>query len=222
VPAKNSVKSYGENCFYHAFNRGYNKQEIFRDNQDYKAFLYLIRKYLEPGFREKRFTPAGEEYLVEPNHVYNEVDLVSFVLMPNHFHFQLFQKSLKGMAKLLVRLCSNYSTYFNKKYQLQGSPLQGVYKAVRVESPEQHLHLSRYIHTNPSGLSGVKVLGNYEYSSYPYYLSTRFPSWLKGNYILNDFKKSGSYRGFVEDYLKADEERKSKDTEIISNFLIET
>src|SRR3989338_1615456 len=108
-------------------------------------FFYLLRKYLEPGFQEKKYTPRGEECLVEPNHVHREVDLVAFCLMPNHFHLLLFQKSLEGMTKLLVRLCSSYSTYFNQKYEKKGSPFQGIYRAVAVTTEEQLLHLSRYI-----------------------------------------------------------------------------
>lgn len=213
---------YGENVFYHVYNRGHNKQVIFHDSHDYKTFLYLLRKYLEPGFKEKRFTPRGEEYYVESNHVYRELDLAAFALMPNHFHLLVFQKSLQGMTKLLVRLSSNYSTYFNRKYKLEGSPFQGTYKAVNVETPEQFVHLSRYIHTNPHEILGRKGLETYEYSSYPHYLSGKFPGWLKGNHILNDFTKSGSYRSFVEDYLKAKEEDKSKELEVISNSLIES
>ena len=220
MPAKNRIKVYGENVFYHAYNRGYNRQEIFKDDQDYKTFIYLLRKYLEPGFKEKRIAPNGQEYFIESNHVYKEVDLAAFTLMPNHFHLLVFQKSLQGMTKLLVRLSSNYSIYFNRKYKFEGSPFQGTYKAVGVETPEQFIHLSRYIHINPYEVVGREDLATYQYSSYPYYLSGKFPSWLKEDYILNDFKKSGSYRSFVEDYLKATEEDKTRELELISNLLM--
>lgn len=222
MPAKNVVKIYGENIFYHVYNRGHNKQVIFRDLQDYKTFIYLFRKYLEPGFKEKRFKSGGEEYFIEPSHVYKEVELVAFTLMPNHFHLLVFQKSLQGMAKLLTRLSSNYSTYFNKKYNLEGSPFQGTYKAVGVENSEQLAHLSRYIHINPFEIVGRKALESYEFSSCHFYLSGNFPSWLKGDRVLNDFSKPGSYKSFVEDYLKAEEEKKLKELGTISPLLIET
>lgn len=135
------MKVYGEGVFYHAYNRGYNKQEIFRDDQDYRTFLHLLKKYLEPGYREKRFTAKGEEYWVEPNHVHKEVDLVSFCLMPNHFHLLIYQKTLRGRPKLLSRITTSYSTYFNQKYETEGSPFQDTYKAVVVKTEEQLLYL---------------------------------------------------------------------------------
>jgi len=219
VPAKNRNKIFATNVYYHAYNRGYNQQTIFHDDSDYKAFLYLLRKYLEPGFQEKKYTPRGEECLVEPNHVHREVDLVAFCLMPNHFHLLLFQKSLEGMTKLLVRLCSSYSTYFNQKYEKQGSPFQGIYRAVAVTTEEQLLHLSRYIHLNPSQL--IDKLSNYPYSSYAWFLSGEAPLWLKAEKILSGFTKHSDYGSFVEDYLKVKDEEKFMVEEKIINLQLD-
>lgn len=221
MPPKNRLKIYGEDVFYHAYNRGYNKQKIFRDSQDCKTFLYLFKKYLDPEFREKKYTPKGEEYFVEANHVYNEVELVTYCLMPNHFHLLLYQKTLKGMPKLLTRLTSNYSTYFNQKYQTEGSPFQGTYKAVTVKSEEQLIHLSRYIHINPSELVGAQPLETYAYSSYPSYLSGKTLAWLKPAPVLNSFERPGSYKEFVEVYLAMKEETRAQELENIKDALLE-
>lgn len=221
MPPKNKTKLYGENVFYHAYNRGYNKQALFHDNHDYNCFLYLIQKYLEPGFREKRFTLKGEEYFVEPNHVYHEVDLLAYCLMPNHFHLLLFQKTLKGMPKLISRLATSYATYYNKKYQTQGSPFQDTYKAVIVRTEEQLTHLSRYIHINPSEIINGQPLESYRYSSYPFYLNpNNRPAWIKPEKILNSFASSQSYRSFVEDYFKAQPEERTKSPEGFKDLLL--
>lgn len=200
MPAKNKVKIYGEQVFYHVYNRGYNKQEIFRDDQDYKTFLYLLKKYLEPGFQEIRFTDKGEQYFLEPNHVYNEVELLAFCLMPNHFHLLVFQETAEGMTKLLRRITTSYSTYFNTKYQLEGSPFQDIYKAVAVKTEGQLLHLSRYIHLNSTELLN-QYFETYPYSSYQFYLSIEKPKWLKPDKILKSFTGPESYKKFVSDQL---------------------
>lgn len=196
MPSKNKIKIYGENVFYHAYNRGYNKQRVFRDEQDYKTFLYLLRKYLEPGFKEMRFAPNGEQYFVEPDHVYKEVELLAFCLMPNHFHFLVFQKTSKGMTKLLRRVMTSYSIYFNTKYKLEGSPFQDIYKAVDIKTEEQLIHVSRYIHLNPVETMN-RALENYPYSSFQFFLSKGCPKWLKPDKVLKVFSKRKNYRKFV-------------------------
>lgn len=215
------MKIYGEGIYYHVYNRGYNKQAIFRDEQDFGTFLHLFKKYLEPGYKEKKFTPKGEEYWVESNHVYNEIDLVSYCLMPNHFHLLVYQKTLKGMPKLLLRLSSNYSTYFNQKYQTEGSPFQDTYKAVAVKTEAQLTHLSRYIHANPSEIIESQALESYTYSSYLFYLSGKIPSWLKPAAILNSFEKPGSYQEFVEAYRHMKEETRAQELEKLKDLILE-
>lgn len=222
MPPKNKTKLYGENAFYHAYNRGYNKQTIFHDDHDYKTFLYLIRKYLEPGFTEKRFTPKGEEYFVESNHVYNEVELLSYCLIPNHFHFLLFQKTLHGMPKLMTRVGTSYSTYYNQKYQTEGSPFQDTYKAVIVKTEEQLIHLSRYIHLNPLEVVGEQPLKSYPYSSYQFYLNQSTAlAWLKPEKILSSFTSTKSYQNFIEDYLKSQPEDQIKQLESLKGLTLE-
>ena len=221
MPAKNKIKVFAENSFYHAYNRGYNRQEIFRDDHDYKTFLHLFRKYLEPGFKEKKTTPSGQEYLVETNHVYQEVDLVCYCLMPNHFHLLLFQKSLEGMTKLLVRLMTNYSTFFNQRYGTQSSPFQGTYKAVSIGSEAQMLQVSRYIHANLWELPLPTDVISYPYSSYPHFVSVKSPDWLKTNFISDSFSSKAGYRGFVDDYVKMKIQSREKELEGIKHLLLD-
>lgn len=221
MPHKNRVKIYGEKAFYHVYNRGYNKQEVFRDEQDYKTFLYLLKKYLEPGFKEKKYTPAGEEYYAEPNHVYNEIELLAFCLMPNHFHLLLYQISIEGMPKLLRRVMTSYSTYHNEKYQLEGSPFQGVYKAVTVKTEAQLLHLSRYIHLNPLELVAGALLNFYGFSSYPFYLSETKPPWLKPERILQSFTGAKDYKDFVEDFASEKTEDEKEKVDLLKDLRLE-
>lgn len=215
------MKLFVENTFYHAYNRGSNKQTIFHDEHDYRTFLYLFKRYLEPGFMERKFTPRGEAYFTEPHHLYKEIDLVAFCLMPNHFHLLVFQKTERGMPKLLSCLSSNYATYYNQKYGREGSPFQDTYKAVMVRSEEQLLHLSRYIHLNPVEVAGREGLKNYQPSSYVSYMDAPTPTWLKPESVLVRFGEKLSYLDFVESYLKLNEHEKEKEREEIADLMID-
>ena len=196
MPAKNSVKQFIENGYYHIYNRGVEKRDIFLDEQDYAVFLNYLKKYLSPSSSR-----SGSD----PHELATEIDLLSFCLMPNHFHLLVKQSTRSGITKLVRAICTNYVMYFNKKYERVGTLFQGKYKAVLVNKDAYLLHLSRYIHLNPFPKSNPKF---YEYSSYSYYLGKKSANWLKTNEILNYFKsarKTGlkdmlSYESFVDDY----------------------
>lgn len=204
MPRKNVVKIYVENGYYHLYNRGVEKREIFSDERDYKTFLYFLKNYLS-------FTPKPENPLDkwQRRSLSKEVDLLVYCLMPNHFHFLVKQKSERGITKFMRALCANYVMYFNQRYQRQGGLFQSAYKAVLVETDEQLLHLSRYIHLNPLELL-QKHQGpeDYSYSSYRDYMDKRKTKWLETETILGYFKnarRSGlkdflSYQSFVESY----------------------
>lgn len=221
MPAKNRIKIYGENSFYHVYNRGNNHQTIFHDEHDYNTFLYLFKKYLEEGFTERRVTPKGEEYFVEPKHVYEEIELLAYCLMPNHFHLLVFQKTREGMTKLLRRIITSYSNFFNHKYNLEGSPFQDIYKAVTIKTEEQLIHTSRYIHANPISITGLNGLSEYVYSSYPAYLSINKPRWLKPERVLGSFKNKEDYRKFVDEFVKTDLSVKRESLEPIKDLLLD-
>lgn len=202
MPAKNIVKEYLENGYYHIYNRGVEKRNIFLDEQDCKVFLHYLKMYLspveelnelaQPGVRIHRFIPLN---------LSKEIDLLAFTLMPNHFHLEIKQYTANGMNKLLQRLLTGYVTYFNKKYKRVGTLFQGTYKAVLIKSEAQFLHLSRYIHLNSKEI--VSPINFSNFSSYPYYLGYKNASWIKPEEILNYFTKDVrkeflSYKNFIE------------------------
>jgi len=208
MPAKNIIKTYIENGYYHIYNRGIEKREIFLDEQDCEVFLHYLKLYLSPkdeleklnqfGMRTRRFIPLN---------LSQEIDLLSFTLMPNHIHLLIKQYTKEGIVKFMQRLSTSYVMYFNKKYQRVGSLFQNTYKAILIESDSYLLHLSRYIHLNSIKSDSSKV--NFtNFSSYPYYLGNKEASWIRPQQILVYFKTSQrkdltdvlSYQSFVEEY----------------------
>lgn len=207
MPAKNSLKQFVENGYYHLYNRGVEKRTIFQDDQDYHVFQKYLKDYL------------GTEKGTDPHPISKEVDLLAFCLMPNHYHLLVKQNSISGITKLIRAVCTNYSMYFNKKYDRVGTLFQGRYKAILVENDRYLLHLSRYIHLNPYPGSVPK---NYSHSSYQYYIGDRNLSWVKSKEILGHFKSAKksnpsdilSYEGFVEDF-------KEDTSEVLGNLTLE-
>lgn len=164
MPAKYRVKTYLENSYYHVFDRGVEKRDIFLDEQDYRVFLHFLKFYLsppKPNFAHPLkeitdFKPTRIRVFSSLNKPLNqELELLAYCLMPNHFHLLMFQKTLTGMTRLLRSLLTNYAMYFNRKYHRIGYLFQGNYKAVLILEEPYLLHISRYIHLNPAELTGT-------------------------------------------------------------------
>lgn len=214
MASKNSVKPDVEGAYYHAYNRGVEKRRIFENTQDYKVFLKYLKEYLSPPSLKddvkRKFTVKDTVFKGvprQPNNYYKEIELISFCLMPNHFHFLIRQNNKGTMKKFLHSLLLRYSMYFNRKYSRVGPLFQGRYKAVLISKDPYLLHLSRYIHLNP--LEYTKDITK-AYSSYTDYLGLRNTLWVKPDMILSFFsqaklpelEKVNTYKDFVEKYKK--------------------
>lgn len=221
MSSKNTVKNYLANGYYHIYNRGVEKRSIFEDDQDYSVFLSYIKTYLLPKDLDKLqsqlansnipWSSKGEIIqLINLNNFSDEITLLAYSLMPNHFHLLVRQSSFNSIDQFMNSFSTRYVVYFNKKYQRVGPLYQDVYKAVSVNSDEQLLHLSSYMHRNSLELySSNELKGNpFEWllsqpSSFPEYVGRRKTSWIDTKTILSFFSKTNkflSYQNFVLGY----------------------
>jgi len=211
MPAKNSVKQFVENSYYHIYNRGVEKRNIFMEDMDYAVFLSYLKTYLLPKDEQtlqKALADENGNYaqkaeaikLLRMNNFSDNVELLAYCLMTNHFHFLVKQTESTSIDSFMNSLSTRYSMYFNRKYKRVGHLFQGTYKAVLVESKEQLLHLTRYIHSNP-GSKGVPFQ-TYDYSSYRDYLNPERSEWVKPKNVLTYFATKGvnSYQEFMGDH----------------------
>lgn len=210
MPAKNRVKQYTEEGYYHLYNRGVEKRLIFQDQQDYSVFLSYLKEYLLPKDVENLqakltdpfLSPAERDKiksLLRMNNFADEIALVAYCLMPNHFHFLVKQKSASAIDKFMNSLSTRYTMYFNKRYRRVGSLYQGVYKAILIQSEVQFLHLTRYIHKQ--ALSIPSLFGSGQPSSYHQYIGKQKTDWVKPEDALTYFSTttpSLTYKAFTD------------------------
>lgn len=228
MPAKNSVKPYIQNGYYHIYNRGVEKRKIFLDKQDYSVFLSYLKTYLMPkdinDMQERLSNPEigwkeRDSFLrlIRLNNFHDEISLLAYCLMPNHFHLLIKQTSSTAIDTFINSLCTRYVMFFNKKYKRVGSLYQDVYKAVLVKRDEQLLHLSAYIHRNPIKITykqnlKINLLSGLlkKPSSLPEYLGLRKTIWVETSEILSFFSKSHiqqhqKYKEFILKSIAPDE-----------------
>lgn len=219
MPAKNRHKIFVDHTYYHIYNRGVAKQEIFLDKQDYTAFLGCLKLYLTPPKPiDRRFsitlqgpTLSDKEKTIytasrQPSNHEKTIEFVAYCLMPNHFHLMLRSIERDSMTRFMRSLSTRYSMYFNKKYERVGPLFQGIYKAVMIDYEAQFLWVTKYIHRNPLPLvkNDPTKLSTYSYSSYPNYLGSIHQAWLHPENILTYFSATNprnSYQNFVEEPL---------------------
>lgn len=196
--------------YYHVYNRGVNKQNIFFDNRDYARMLFCILAFqsknyaLNTSFSVNRFLKNNEFELTTDRIAEimktKETELVAFALMPNHFHLLIAGNKDGSISDYLKRVEGGYTKYFNLKHKRSGYLLQGPFQSVHVKKNEQLLHLSAYIHRNPREL--VRWHGNehqYPWSSYPDYISkNRWPGILEPKIIMQQFRNAKNYKKFVD------------------------
>jgi putative transposase len=193
---------FSGNSYYHVYNRGVEKRDIFLEKRDYEAFLDILHFYIRPREKDKtRPVLARKEYLPRLGMFEKKIKVISYVLMPNHLHFLFYQAEKDNITQLMRRIGTAYSMYFNRKYDRVGSLCQGRFKAKLIESEKYLLHLTRYHHRNPQDLVTRTGLVSYPWSSYREYLGLRRDKLSQPELVLAYFsktKKNLSYQSFVE------------------------
>ncbi len=151
-------KHYAKGVYYHIYNRGNGQQDIFKSKEDYLFYI-------------KRLEQAIKKYNVE---------LICYVLMPNHVHLVAKQKTDVPIHKFMSSLHTSYSMYFNKKYTRVGHLFQDRFKQVIVDKDNQLLYLTKYVHRNPVAAGITERIADYPWSSYHEYVRMNLP-WVLCN-----------------------------------------
>ena len=162
---------------YHVFNRGNNKEDIFKEEKNYAYFLSLVKKYL---------LPVAEIY--------------SYCLLKNHFHLALRIKdehSLEDKYKqkpyiAFSNLFNAYTKSINKLYNRTGSLFQEHLHRKRVEDEEYLTQLVAYIHLNPVKHEFSDDFKNYRYSSYQAYKTGKTTN-ISTQYVMSLFGDSSNF-----------------------------
>ena len=197
--------------FYHIYNRGVDKRQIFLNRADFDRFLQSIIIFntkepvgsiLEYSFHRKIGRPMSKSRLV---------DIICYCLNPNHFHLLLKQRENGGLGEFIRRVGSGYTKYFNHKNKRSGVLFQGGSKSVHIDSNEYLLHASAYINLNNKA---HRLQSHLFQSSWEEYLNPSMQSLCAKGIILKQFKNSHEYKDFAEASLYDILERKERAIEL--------
>lgn len=196
------------NEIYHVFNRSIAGENILSVNQkaNLNKALEIVDYYRYPqNLRLSRFknlpSELKEQYLDSLKNAIPLVEIYVFAFMPNHYHFLLKQIQDRGIAKFVSNFQNSFAKVFNLKNDRSGALFQNAFKAKRIATDEQFVHVSQYIHLNPvtSYLIEFDKLAGFEWTSFPAYAKEAQIPFINTEFLLKMFATKEKYIKFVED-----------------------
>ncbi len=166
--------------YFHVYNRGVDKRDIFIDTADYLRFCEGLREFnttemvaiekirkSRQEFKQLRQSPtlpAGNVGLCLEGE--KLVEILCWCLMPNHFHLLLRPLRENGITDFMRKVGTGYTKYFNKRYERSGHLFQGKYQHREVDTESSLSYVSAYIHLNPVKAEICRLAEQYPWSSY--------------------------------------------------------
>jgi REP element-mobilizing transposase RayT len=154
-------------AYYHIFNRGTNRENLFREERNYPYFLKLYAQYVEP---------IAETY--------------AYCLLKNHFHLLVQIKddvaAPAAASQGFANLFSTYAKAINNAYRRTGSLFEHPYGRIEVRDNIYFSRLVVYIHQNPQQHGLVTDFRDWKYSSY-HALTTNSATRLKRETVVRWF-----------------------------------
>jgi Transposase and inactivated derivatives len=176
--ARRKIQFDSEN-FYHIFNRGNRKQQIFFEDENYNYFLRQVHKY---------FDPQG-------------IEVISYCLMPNHFHLIIYLTREIDFSSIMRRFSISYARSLNRWIDSAGHVFQGNFGAQHIDESEYLTHVCRYVHLNPVLAQLVKLPHEWRYSDYLVWIDSDASKELPTIRVREDyFTGASDYKRFVLDY----------------------
>ena len=170
--------TYFPGNYYHIFNRGVNREPIFKNPDNYIFLLQRIGQYA----------------------LSFQVSIIAYCLMPNHYHLLLRQDGDQLIANFIQAVFNSYSKAFNKAFRRTGRLFESPYRVIQINDSTYLIHLCRYIHRNPLEAKLVHNLIDWPYSNYPEWIGKRSGKLVDREFVSEFFPNISDYYRFVIEY----------------------
>ena len=191
---------------YHICTKSIAGYKIFNNDEEFLRMMGLLQYYqfdkmpvrfshfvesitLENFTHKLKMISQGKDKIVK---------IIAFCLMPTHIHCVLQQSSDSGIARFMANVLIGYSKYFNLRHNRKGPLWEGRFRSIFIKDDDQLLHLTRYLHLNPTSAGLIHHPEDWRYSSYRQYID------LENENCFCEYQDKISvsqvdYRKFVED-----------------------
>jgi len=214
--------------FYHIYNRGVEKRDIFKNDNDRWRFLQGLFMFNDEKATTNLLwqlekTRGGVTFGVLRDFLKTKgekreplVRILADCLMPNHFHLLIEEIKEGGISRFMHKLGVGYTKYFNNKYDRVGSLYQGTFKAALIDNEKYLQYLLVYINVlNPGELiepnlkeNGIKDVEKimqfaekYQWSTNLEYLNKRNSIIIEKGLMGEFFLDPSKYQKFIKSVL---------------------
>lgn len=198
MPPRNFRIPIQEEKFYHIWNRGNNRENLFYNNGNYEYFLRLYAEKMD-----------------------DVLETFAFCLLPNHFHLLVRTKlfryasgtatNMNPVSNAFKNFFAAYSQAINIQQKRTGSLFQKPFKRLEVKTTQQLANLVHYIHINPQKHGICDDFRYYPWSSYERMMKNK-PSKLKKEEVVTWFGNRDNYLQY---------HARDIDLDVIKNLIIE-
>jgi putative transposase len=171
--------------YYHIYNRGVERRNIFVSGENYFFLLRRMKEYLSAY----------------------PVALIAYCLMPNHYHLLLYAEQDGAPGHFLQRLFNSYSQAFNLQNKRKGTLFEGRAKSKMIFENDYLFHLTRYIHLNPVRAGLVAKPEEWIFSNYREFTGSRKGLLFDAEFLETQFGTPQEYQAFVEAEIPMEIER---------------
>ena len=169
---------YKNHLYYHIYNRGAHRENIFYEYVNYRYLESLMMKYSQQS----------------------HVTIAAYCLMPNHYHIIAKQRPSGSLSSFLKKTFSAFTQAMNKRYGSSGTFFQGQAKIKEITNDEYCLQVIRYVHLNPVTAKLVTSADKWEYSNYQEWIGQRGNDLMDNELRITYFADAKEYQQFVEEY----------------------
>ncbi len=184
----------GYDAYYHIYNRGTNRDNIFIEKRNYQYFLELYLKHVVPV----AFTYA---YCLMRNHFYLLIRTKSTQEQEQTFRVSETQKVFKpkSPSQAFSNLFNAYAKSINKAYDRTGSLFEHPFCRVQINSNAQLVNLVAYIHFNQQKHGFVDDYRDWPHSSF-HALKLNDETWLRRDELIGWFGSQEQFEEYHCDY----------------------
>lgn len=170
-------RNFRKGGVYHIFNRTISNTAMCLDDEDFTLFALKLLDYAK----------------------LLKIKILSWSLIPNHFHFMCVQTGEDTPGKLVERMLKSFVKIYNMKYGRRGPMFESRYKCKEIKNQRYFNTLIAYILTNAVHHKLVKKPEQWPYSNYCRYQNGKAPY---PEYLMPDLRIKERFHFFIKYYIK--------------------
>jgi putative transposase len=195
---------YSDRLFVHVCNKSIANYKIFDSSELKNRFINALSYYNSVN---RPVNNLGKALYINPRLRFEPlltrlpsalVTIIAYCIMPDHYHILVGSPSSEALSSFVGIVENSYSRFFNTKYKRKGPLWQSRFRREAIENDAQLLHVSRYIHLNPTTSYLVGRPEEWWYSSYRAYIANE--SALRVIKELS-MRSPVTYKRFVDDQI---------------------